>query len=137
MKQEEVEKKLTELHDSLVPASGMADTIEGELVRAINKIWYRYFNDGDFFFKGYGLETVAPSMNYLTDSVVGNEVKPSAKKMLSVRSKLSSKRFSFPGQFEEATDPYLRGIVQIAETIIKYIEMRNGNYTPNSVDSRS
>ena len=35
------------LYDELVPDSGNADTLEGELLRASSKLYYRYFNDGD------------------------------------------------------------------------------------------
>ena len=51
----------------LVPASGKAETVAGEAVRAMMRILYRDFNDGDVFYEGYGLETVAPSMCYLID----------------------------------------------------------------------
>ena len=36
-----------ELFDRYVPACGKADTIGGEILRAINRIVYRYYNDGD------------------------------------------------------------------------------------------
>ena len=53
----------------LVPDSGKADTKAGEIVRAIARIIYRYYNDGDKFFEGYGLETAAPSVAYLMDTI--------------------------------------------------------------------
>lgn len=37
------------LYDELVPSSGKADTIEGEVMRAASKIVYRHYNDGDEF----------------------------------------------------------------------------------------
>ena len=52
----------------LVPQSGKAPTVAGEMVRAMMRIVYRYFNDGDKFFDGYGIETCAPSVSYLVDS---------------------------------------------------------------------
>ena len=51
----------------LVPSAGKADTVAGEIVRATMRIIYRYYNDGDYFFMGYGLETAAPSAAYLSD----------------------------------------------------------------------
>ena len=42
-------KEYQELFDKLVPASGAADTIEGEVLRAASKIVYRHYNDGDEF----------------------------------------------------------------------------------------
>lgn len=53
--------------DVLVPASGKADTVAGEAIRAMMRILYRYYNDGDMFYEGYGLETAGPSMEYLMD----------------------------------------------------------------------
>ena len=39
--------KFDELCDKYVPINGNADTLGGEIVRAINRIVYRYYNDGD------------------------------------------------------------------------------------------
>lgn len=38
----------------LVPERGKADTLAGELVRAFMRLEYRWYNDGDVFFEGYG-----------------------------------------------------------------------------------
>ena len=38
----------------LVPVEGKADTLAGELVRAFMRVEYRWHNDGDIFFEGYG-----------------------------------------------------------------------------------
>ena len=54
--------------DLLVPREGKADTLAGELVRAIMKIIYRDWNDGDVFYQGYGLETCAPAAAFLMDN---------------------------------------------------------------------
>lgn len=51
--------------DALVPPSGPADTVAGELVRAMMRILYRDFNDGDVFYEGYGRETCGSSAVYL------------------------------------------------------------------------
>ncbi len=53
------------LGDALVPPQGKADTVAGEIVRAMMKVVYRYYNDGDYYFMGYGLETAAPAIAYL------------------------------------------------------------------------
>ena len=53
----------------LVPPSGPAETVAGEIIRALGRIGYRYHNDGDYFYDGYGLETVAPSVAYLLDVI--------------------------------------------------------------------
>lgn len=48
-----------------VPDSGKADSVAGELVRAINRIIYRWFNDGDRINEGYGKETTNAAARYL------------------------------------------------------------------------
>lgn len=59
------ENKLTELFEELVPTSGKAATVAGEIVRAINRIAYRNYNDGDHIGVGYGRETCNPAARYL------------------------------------------------------------------------
>ena len=59
------EKQLGELFEELVPASGKAPTVAGEIVRAINRISYRNWNDGDHIGVGYGRETCNPAARYL------------------------------------------------------------------------
>ena len=60
------EKKIEALFEELVPASGAASTVAGEITRAINRICYRCFNDGDHLGVGYGRETCNPAGRYLT-----------------------------------------------------------------------
>ena len=58
---------MNKLHELLVPESGEAETVAGELVRAMMRILYRDWNDGDKFFAGYGLETCGGSAEFLLD----------------------------------------------------------------------
>lgn len=51
--------------DELVPPQGKADTQAGELIRAMGTILYHWFNGGDVFYKGYGVETVLPSLEFI------------------------------------------------------------------------
>lgn len=46
--------KFDELFDKYVPACDKANTLGGEIVRAINRIVYRYYNDGDTVDRYYG-----------------------------------------------------------------------------------
>lgn len=55
--------------DLLVPISGKADTVAGELIRAIGRIRYRDLNDGDVFYEGYGIETCADAVAYLCENL--------------------------------------------------------------------
>jgi len=67
--QEVADKELNKLFDELVPATGKADTKAGEIVRAMAKLSYRYFNDGDQLGNGYGKETCNPAGRFLCDKL--------------------------------------------------------------------
>ena len=69
-----LQSKLNKLDDLLVPASGKADTVAGELIRAIQRVLYRDYNDGDRFYTGYGLETCAPSVAYIIDTLNDSDI---------------------------------------------------------------
>lgn len=60
---------LDDIFSIVVPREGKADTVVGEIVRAMMRVLYRMFNDGDKFYEGYGLDTVAPSVAYLMDTI--------------------------------------------------------------------
>ncbi len=59
-------KELDKYFDKLVPREGKSGTLNGEIVRAVNRIGYRWYNDGDKFYEGYGTETAGSSMAFLT-----------------------------------------------------------------------
>ena len=61
------ETSLNKLFEELVPASGKADSLAGELVRAASRIGYRFFNDGDRIGIGYGRETCNPAARFLRE----------------------------------------------------------------------
>lgn len=59
--------RLNELFDELVPPIGKAESLAGEIVRAISRIGYRFINDGDHLGIGYGKETCNPAGRFLID----------------------------------------------------------------------
>lgn len=61
------EEVLDKVFQFMVPRQGMCETEAGELVRAMVRLLYRRYNDGDWFFQDYGLETCAPSAAYLME----------------------------------------------------------------------
>ena len=65
------EERINAMFADLVPVSGKADTVAGEIVRAICRIGYRNFNDGDHIGVGYGRETCNPAARFL--SAKGND----------------------------------------------------------------
>lgn len=74
LKSLQTENILEMLFDELVPPSGAAESVAGELVRAIMRILFRDYNDGDKFFSGYGIETCGSSAEYLRDNGFSEEV---------------------------------------------------------------
>jgi hypothetical protein len=111
---QELENRNETLYSKLVPFMGKCDTVEGETLRAINRIVYRRYNDGDCFYEGYGTETCGPAHAYL----VG--VSP-------VRAKLRP-------IFEEAINGDYEGSLNKAlAVVLDWIEGQS-EYAPNSVD---
>ena len=49
----------------LMPPSGRAETVAGEIIRAVDRIWYRWYNDGDKINVGYGRETCNGTARFL------------------------------------------------------------------------
>lgn len=65
------EERINKLFKELVPETGKADSLAGELVRAMSRIGYRFYNDGDQLGIGYGKETCNPAGRFL--GVKGND----------------------------------------------------------------
>lgn len=65
----ENDKIWEQLWDKYVPTSGQAETIGGEILRAMARIIYRYYNDGDMVGVGYGNETCNSSDRYLDSTI--------------------------------------------------------------------
>jgi len=63
----ELETRINDLFDELVPAEGKADTVAGEIIRATCRLHYRNWNDGDHIGVGYGNETCNAAARYLMD----------------------------------------------------------------------
>ena len=62
----EAEKKeWAAMEDRLMPGMGKAETVAGEIIRATDRIWYRWWNDGDKINVGYGKETCNGTARYL------------------------------------------------------------------------
>ena len=117
-----LEKRNEPLYDKLVPGSGNSEFLEGEILRAINRIIYRYYNDGDFFYKGYGAETAGPAHSFLTNS---REIP------LELQSTLTS---IFNKAIDAPEDGYERLLKLALEKVLDYIEDKAGNYTESNED---
>ena len=60
-------KVFDELTRKYMPASDAADTVGGEILRAVNRLIYRFYNDGDRLGEGCGCETCNFAARYLTN----------------------------------------------------------------------
>ena len=117
-----VDDKLQAYFDKLVPTSGNSQFLEGEMIRAINRIIFRNFNDGDYFYQGYGAETVGPAMSFL----VNHREIP-----IEVRRQIIDVEREAIGSLDKGYEDY---IYQIAAIILNYIDSKNGEFTPSTAD---
>lgn len=65
--------KFEKLTEQYMPKQGEADNQLGEMLRSINRVVYRYYNDGDMWNKGYGKETVNQAIKHLTELAKNKE----------------------------------------------------------------
>ena len=118
----ELEKRNDVLYGVLVPGSGKTNTVEGEMLRAINRIVYRWWNDGDKFYEGYGAETAGPAHSFLV-----NSNNPLNNTLASIFDKAVTSSNQGDGVYERT--------VELALTeILNYIESKEGNYTKSGED---
>lgn len=61
--------RINNLFDELVPTSGKAESLAGEIVRAATRIAYRYYNDGDMIGTGYGKKTCDQAAKFLLEKL--------------------------------------------------------------------
>ena len=59
------QERFNSLFEELVPMSGKADSLAGELARVVGRIGHRFYNDGDQIGIGYGKETCNPAARFL------------------------------------------------------------------------
>ena len=119
MRKLNTEKRINELFNMLVPNIGHCETIEGEMVRAISKINYRYYNDGDIFYDGYGAETCGNAVSFLEHS---DEIPKE------FRDKISFKFGEIVGGMLDGDD-YINKLFEITELIIEYVTDKLDNNT--------
>ena len=95
-----------------IPFIGKCDTFIGETVRALNRVIYRYVNDGDKFSTNkndYGSVTVLPSVLWLADRAKDREVNRAADNIIC-------------NEFENEDEDYEPRLLQLAKAVKAYIE---------------
>ena len=113
--------------EKLVPNSGKAETVAGEIVRAMMRVLYRDYNDGDKFFMGYGLETCGGSIVYLMD-VIGERFASKVDDIL-------QDSYRFTSEFPDAL--YTKYINELKDIVVEYLLDHEELFaTENTEDSR-
>lgn len=102
---EATEKRLEELFDLHVPSMGSSETHGGECIRAVTRVAYRYFNDGDYYFEGYGCETCGDVTTFLKN-YTNSEIKDLIKK----------DGFTYGDSYEEFLNKLALAVIAYAET---------------------
>ena len=99
------EDRIDALFEELVPSSGKADTVAGEIVSAISRIGYRNYNDGDHIGIGYGRETCNPAARYLS-AKCGKEVNDAIDRI-------------WGDAFDERYD---KGIAELEQAVLNFLD---------------
>ena len=110
-----LEKRNEVLFAKLVPGSGNCETLEGETLRAVNRLCYRWSNDGDYWYEGYGTETAGCAETFLRRHSPVN-----------VTAELDA-------SLSKREDAYEEALEAVVEKVLTYIEGRT-TYTPNTLD---
>lgn len=116
------EERLEALHSALVPSRGKADTVAGELVRAMMRILYRDYNDGDVFYEGYGIDTCSGSVAYLIATVDTPKIYDG---------------FSTIAESKYEDTQYTKSLEEICSALVDYILTNKSVWQQNTEDSRS
>lgn len=121
-------KKFNQYSKILMKPFGKSDTVAGEIVRAVNRICYRFYNDGDIIGCGYGNETCNAAGRYILK--YGNKGIKGVLKVL------------WDGEikddFEAMEDSiYELLLSQLVEETVKYLDSKSdelNNRTPDMLD---
>ena len=90
---------------------GASEFAEGEMIRALNRLVYRWYNDGDKFFEGYGTETAGPAHSFLVNSDQINRGE---------QRKLEALFDSVVGTYDDKT--YEDMLDKVADLVMSYVE---------------
>lgn len=113
------QEQYDKLHNELVPSTGKCSTREGEMLRALSRLYYRYFNDGDMVVELMGEYMEGCSALYAFGFLYHQaETRERMKELLKCYDDNS----------------YQSKLEDIANIVIKFIIDKNGNYSPSSND---
>lgn len=108
------DKRFIELTEQHMKPKGKSDTVRGELIRAVNRIGYRFYNDGDQIGRGYGNETCNAAGRYI--GKYGNDEMAEALSRIWDESILDSD-FMMPDHvYEERLNALIKATVDYADS---------------------
>jgi hypothetical protein len=127
------EQDFSDLFNKLVPADGNAETKEGELVRALNRIMYRASNDGDVWWDGYGTETLGQVKIFIEN--FGGDVIGLNETLEAARQIVCYKLTDYGGLLNGAAcNKYYEKLEDAAFILMKHIEGLNGSLKKGQYD---
>lgn len=110
----------------LMPVSEIADTAAGEIIRALNKILYRWYNDGDKINEGYGKETCNPAARFLMEKCPEN---------ISIKvNMIWQGRFNGSRCVYMTDSDYEEALVDMAGALLDWLETAGLENVPNTED---
>lgn len=119
-KDSDIDDTMAALFDEFVPFSGACETLGAEFIRAIERIRYRSYNDGDRFYEGYGLETAGSDAAFIAD--YASELEPMIENIVK-QDYISDK-------------DYNNALNKLAESVVEYLKNNPELFGKPVVDSR-
>ncbi len=116
----------SKLWDELIPPTGSAKTKEGELLRAMSRLYYRWYNDGD---------KIEPM---LEESVIDSSALNAWNYIYSYedeRCETDWQNLALEIMHSGTDEEYEKYLEEAADTVIEYVNSVSG--TPNDTDSTS
>jgi len=115
-----------QLREVLVPSFGPCDTVEGELLRAINSIYYDAYNNG------FRNNRSGP-FNYLTQMMRELDEDPETLKTVGEFEESLVHKVN-QGYCSRVSESVGNTMDQMVDLVVNYVLSKNGDYTPNKID---
>jgi hypothetical protein len=113
------EKTYHKLYAALVPDQGNCQTVEGEILRAISKLYYRFYNDGDLVrYIRHDINLPTAAHRFLCN-VLPAEFNTALAELRSLARDHDEKL-------------YAKAMETLTDRIIQWIKAKKGVYTPNT-----
>lgn len=117
----DAQEQIQIIFDEYVPRSGTAKNLGGEYARAMMKIIYRWYNDGDKFYEGYGLETCGNAAQFLFNGI------PGADQIM----------YDIAEAQGDEDEWYERGLTALAALVVDYVVKNPGVFSKPAIDMYS